>query len=379
MAKKDSQKNMFEHSEVKVKLLQTYLKRYFNILNNSKFIRDIHYYDLFSAQGIYENGGKGSPIIVLESIKNSYFIAKNKNGYSGKFHSMFNDIENEKIIELQKNIEKLNLHYSEIGEITFSTKDYKNLVPEISKNLNDLNKNDKAFIFIDPYGYKEVRISDINSLLKNGKSEVLLFLPTHFMFRFLESGTPESLYEFIEEIVPKEQWPKSETGLEFIENLKNGFKKYLGDTIFVDTFVISREKNQFFCLFFFTSHIYGFDRMLDAKWELDEEQGRGWLFKAGVDDLFSSIEKEPNTKKFEDELKIFLESSFKSNKELYEFTLKKGHLPKHTIQILKKWQDNKNLISKTPIGENGRKSAFYISYNDYKSTNPIKLFFSLKF
>ena len=80
---------MFEHSEVKVKLLQTYLKRYFNILNNSKFIGDIYYFDLFSAEGIYENGGKGSPIIVLESIKNAYYTSKHKNGNSGKFHSLF--------------------------------------------------------------------------------------------------------------------------------------------------------------------------------------------------------------------------------------------------------------------------------------------------
>ena len=65
MAKKESQKTMFEHSEVKVKLLETYLKRYFNILNNAQFVGDIHYFDLFSAEGIYENGGKGSPIIAV--------------------------------------------------------------------------------------------------------------------------------------------------------------------------------------------------------------------------------------------------------------------------------------------------------------------------
>ena len=378
MAKKDSQKTMFEHSEVKVKLLQTYLKRYFNILNNSKFIGDIYYFDLFSAEVIYENGGKGSPIIVLESIKNAYYTSKHKNGNSGKFHSLFNDIDNEKILTLQKNVKKLNLHYPEFGQINFSTKDYQNLVPEVSKKINELNKKEKAFVFIDPYGYKEVRISDIKSLLKKGNSEVLLFLPTHFMFRFIEGGTPESLYEFIEEIVPKDEWPKSETGLEFIENLKYGFKKYLGDSIFVDTFVISREKNQFFCLFFFSSHIYGFDRMLDAKWELDEEQGRGWLFNAGIDDLFSIIEKEPNTKKFEDELRTFLNSGAKNNKEVYEFTLRNGHLPTHAMQILKKWQDNKELVSKTPTGKDGRKSAFYISYREYKSSEPIKLIFTLK-
>lgn len=378
MAKKDSQKVMYEHSEVKIKLLQTYLKRYFNILNNSKFVGDIYYFDLFCAEGIYENGGKGSPIIVLDAIKNAYFAAKHKNGDSGRFHCLFNDIDVNKINELKKNINDLKLHYKEFGNINFSDKDYEVLVPEVSQKISNLSKQEKAFVFIDPYGYKNIRISDIKSLLNKGNSEVLLFLPTHFMFRFIEGGTPECLYDFIDEIVPKSEWPKSETGLDFIENLKDGFKKYLGNNIFVDTFIISREKNQFFCLFFFTSHIYGFDRMLDAKWELDEEQGRGWVFNSGKEDLFSCVEKEPNTKKFEDELRQFLKGSSKNNKEIYEFTLRNSHLPSHAIQILKKWQDNKELISIKPDGKDGRKSAFYLSYKDYKSSESIKLIFNLK-
>ena len=378
MAKKDSQTAMYEHSEVKVKLLKTYLERYFNILNNSRFIEDIHYFDLFCAEGIYSNGGKGSPIIVLESIKNAYFASKHKNGNSGKFHCVFNDIDHNKVNTLIDNISKHKLHYPEIGTINFENKDYQNLCPEISLKIKNIKKNDKAFVFIDPYGYKEIRIKDIKSLLEKRNSEVLLFLPTHFMFRFRENGTPESLYEFINEIVPEDEWPKSKTGLDFIENLKSGFKKYLGDSFFVDTFIISREKNQFFCLFFFTSHIYGFDRMLDAKWKLDEEDGRGWKYNSSSDDLFSIIEKEPNILKFENSLNNFLSKNQKTNKELYEFTLKNGHLTTHTTQILKKWQDEKRLIAKTPEGTDGRKSAFYIAYKDYKADQPIKLYISLK-
>lgn len=378
MAKRESQITMYEHSEVKVKLLQTYLQSYFNILNNSKFVGDVHYYDLFCAEGIYSNGGKGSPIIVLEAIKNSYYSLKSKNGQSGKFHCLFNDIDLSKINILKNNIENHKLHYPEIGSINFENKDYQVLCPEVSNRIKSIKKNEKAFVFIDPYGYKEIRISDIKSLLENGKSEVLLFLPTHFMFRFSENGTPESLYDFITEIVPENEWPKSKTGLEFIDNLKDAFKKYLGDSFFVDTFVITREKNQFFCLFFFTSHIYGFDRMLDAKWKLDEEDGRGWKYNASSDNLFSCIEKEPNTKKFEDALLAFLKGEPKSNKEIYEFTLRNSHLTTHTNQILKKWQGENTLIANNPDGSTGRKSSFYLSYQDYKKDKPIKLFLSLK-
>lgn len=75
---KASQQTMMEHSEVKIRLLETYLKKYLQILSLSPFTSDIYLYDLFSGEGIYENGGKGSPIIFLETIKNTYFAHETK-------------------------------------------------------------------------------------------------------------------------------------------------------------------------------------------------------------------------------------------------------------------------------------------------------------
>src|SRR5690606_32371005 len=221
---------------------------------------------------------------------------------------VFNDKDPKMIEALEVNVAHSKLHYSQMGTIDYERKDYKDLCPVVVSMLKGLPKKEKAFVFIDPYGYKDVRFSEIRDLLANKNSEVLLFLPTHFMFRFNEKGTPESLYQFIEDIVPRDHWPKSETGLEFVENLKLAFQSKLGESFFVDTFLISRDKNQFFCLFFFTSHIYGFDRMVDAKWEIDEEDGRGWKYKAEVDNLFSQASKGPNTSKFEQNLRKYLEA-----------------------------------------------------------------------
>jgi hypothetical protein len=197
------------------------------------------------------------------------------------------------------------------------------------------------------------------------------------MFRFSENGTPESLHDFINDIVPRNQWPKSATGLDFVENLKYAFQKNLGKDFFVDSFIISRDKNQFFCLFFFTSHIYGFDRMLDTKWEIDTEDGRGWKFNAATSDLFSQAVSSPNTSKFEKILEAYLEQK-RSNKELYVFTLRKGHLPAHTTQILKKWQDDGILVATLPDGKPARKSAFYISWSSYKNNQEAKIYLSVK-
>src|SRR5690606_38862115 len=146
---------------------------------------------------------------------------------------------------------------------------------------------------------------------------------------------------------------------------------------FVDSFIISRDKNQFFCLFFFTSHIYGFDRMLDTKWEIDTEDGRGWKFNAASSDLFSQVVSSPNTSKFEKNLEAYLEQK-RSNKELYVFTLRNGHLPAHAGQILKKWQDDGILVATLPDGKPARKSAFYISWSSYKNNQEAKIYLSVR-
>jgi len=370
MALKDSQKSMYQHSEVKIELLKRYLEKYLNILSNSTFVGDIHIYDLFCGEGIYDNGGKGSPITIMETIKNTYFGGKSKAAPLSKFHCFFNDQDCDKITKLKNEINERKLHDSNIGECRFSVADYKNALPEVINKINSFKK-EKAFVFIDPYGYKEISIRDISSLLENKKSEVLLFLPTQFMFRFEEKGTPESLKVFIEELLPSAEWPKSETGIDFIENLKTAFRKQIGDKYFVDSFIITRDKNQFFCLFFFTSHIYGFEKMLESKWQIDEEEGRGWHYNQNID-LFSCVEKHPCTEKFEVNLLAFLKEQPRSNAEVYYFTLHNGYLPTHATQILVRFQ-NDNIISVDNFdGSKARKSSFYINYRDYKNS-PCKI------
>lgn len=370
---KDSQINMYDHSEIKVRLLSLYLERYLNILNQSQYTNDVNVYDLFCSEGIYENGGKGSPICILEIIKGIY-EENIKKGKAGKFNCLFNDNDVAKIAKLKDSIKKLDLHNSAIGTINFEEKEYKDILNDVINEIKGYQSK-KGFIFIDPYGYKDIHLKDIKDLLKSKKTEVLLFLPTQFMFRFEKNGAPQCLKDFISELLPAEEWPKSSTGLGFIDTLKDAFRRNLGSEYFVDSFIITRDKNQFFCLFFFTSHIYGFDRMLDAKWKIDEEEGRGWKYEE--DSLFSQVVKTPNTMKFERNLIEFLKTGNKSNSEIYFFTLHSGHLPKHATQVLVKFQTNNKLVVTTKNGGIVRKGSFYINYKDYKG-DPEKIKVKLK-
>lgn len=365
---KDSQINPYEHSDIKVKLLKLYLEKYINILALAKGVHTVEVYDLFCGEGIYNNGKEGSPVIILRLIKDIYYKAKKNSNV--KFNCNFNDYNNQKTIKLSNYISEKKMHYQEMGTLNYHNEDYQVLKDKIvaSSKVKGL----KRFIFIDPYGYKNISVDDIKGLLSDNNTEVLLFLPTQFMYRFEKKSTPESLYNFLSEVMSEEEQGMSSSGVDFIHKLRDGFGNKLKGKHFVDSFIITRNVNEFFALFFFTSHLYGFEKFLEAKWSIDEEEGRGWSPKFEQADLFSAIYVQAKTDKFEENLIIFL-SQLRSNIEIHNFTIENRHLTTHAVQILKKIQNSNNLIVNNTDNSKPRKGAFYIGWNEVK-TNTIRCF-----
>lgn len=373
--KKNVKTNLLDHSEAKVTLLGQYLKRYLNIISNDGYTERIHIHDLFCGPGEFEDGGEGSPIVTLRQVKETYYTTISRKTIAvPKIDCHFNDILPEKISALQKAINDKSLHYSPIGELKFSSNDYANEVLELSSKLKKL-KNEKGFIFIDPYGYKEIKSEHIKQLMECGKkAEVLLWLPTQFMYRFSKNGTPEALLSFIEELTDYKEWKKNDSVWKFITQLKEGFQSYLGDQYFVDNFSLQKEENTVFCLYFFTSHIKGFEKMLEAKWEIDTDQGRGWKYTDNGPQ--QSLFDEPFTNELEEKLKIYLKEK-RFNNDVYEFTLRQGYLTKHTNQIFQQWQKNEILDVNLANGEKARKNSFYLSYRKPSDPDNKKVYYTL--
>jgi len=211
MAKKDVKANLLNHSEAKVRLLGEYLKRYLNIICNDGYTQRVKIYDLFCGEGVYENGGEGSPIVALRAVKDIHFISVAKSSSIPKIDCHFNDIVGEKVEKVKQAVKDKSLYYHEFGDIEYTSNDYQieyqNLLTILPK-LKALNQ--KAFIFIDPYEYKHIKTNQIKSLMAKGNAEVLLWLPTQFMYRFATNGTPEALKDFIEELELFKDWKQSD-------------------------------------------------------------------------------------------------------------------------------------------------------------------------
>lgn len=127
--------------------------------------------------------------------------------------------------------------------------------------------------------------------------------------------------------------------------------------IYVDSFTIRKDAHTAFCLFFFTSNLKGAEKMLEAKWKLDDQQGAGWSYEASFahDSLFRGGDTHPLQKLIESRL----HSGPQSNAAIYEATLRAGYLPKHAVQVLSQMQKDRR-IRVTPEGT--RAGAFYLNY-----------------
>ncbi len=254
----ESQVVMLEHSKAKVDLFKRYFSIYLNIMNRTPFVNKIFLYDLFAGEGKYIDKGKGSPVVAIECIKDHFF---SNNQTCPNIDVWFNDFSKSQIETEKYKIERVEGYVKGIYQppnvnVQFTKIDSTHILSEIHKHLNKLKQDERALLFIDPWGYKDIRPAELKAILSNGKTEIILFLPISFMYRFADKALiDETFYggkpleEFLSSLF-RGKMPDTKNQIKFIEEVRDEFKKYLGIK-YVDTFTIERGNKNFFCLFFF--------------------------------------------------------------------------------------------------------------------------------
>ena len=374
MGKKSNVKNTLQiHSQAKVEFYEKYLTRYLRILYLAEHIKRVKIYDVFCGMGIYDDGGKGSPVVAFDTIKNLVFDAKFKRTNT-QISLIVNDIEQHKIERVKKYIESKNQNYCDVSYYNYDIEQMFNIVQqEVSNTATDT----RNLIFIDPYGYKNIKKEILYQLMINERTEIILFLPISHMRRFTqkaiqdeESAQYEPLRKFINSFfcsshkMINEQLPV----MEYIQYIAEALRY---EKFYTTSYYIERDAVNYFALFFMTSHILGFQKILEVKWQLDEEAGRGFKIppsqKGIFDDFFSQETKNENVAKLESILLDFLAEP-KTNRQIFGATLKHEFLPKHTNEIFERWQSNNPNFKVYDIktGKEARKRSFYINEKEDK-------------
>lgn len=205
--KKNSQNTMLAHSRAKVEFYEKYLERYLPIMSLTKYVSTINIYDVFCGRGVYENGGEGSPVRALKAIVD----AKKKYPSNTTFILRLNDYDQNNIDSVKQYIAQKVPDYRQYCDVKFASVDAESLLDNIANWLTKTRNDERNLLFIDPYGYKTIHKDTIEKLMRNGKTEIILFLPVSFMHRFKDYAfDPEAsesiapLRKFTEDFFPEE-------------------------------------------------------------------------------------------------------------------------------------------------------------------------------
>ncbi|HED36900.1 MAG TPA: three-Cys-motif partner protein TcmP [Ignavibacteria bacterium] len=355
MSKKETKNSIKPHTEAKLKFYIYYLERYLPILFKSKFVEKINVYDMFCGQVLYDDGKESGAVRAFNKIKE---VQKNNPDNNTEITLTLNDLDKKRFKKIKE--------WLELQEETFRTalhnEDAADLIRKLIDGINlKQNKRTRNLVFIDPYGYKEIDKSLIKELLKNERTEVIVFLPINQMTRFKGKAIGDDvkndflpLKKFIEQFGIDVDAVNGDVDLiKAIEKSLSFSEEY-----YSTSYHIKNQQGKYYALFFVTSHIYGLEKILEVKWKLDDQQGIGFN-NTNQGDMFLETQKISELK---EKLKLYLQES-KNNKEIYEWTLKQGFMPKHTNQILRKLQNN-NKLKITP--DTIRKGSFYNTYDDYR-------------
>jgi three-Cys-motif partner protein len=347
------------HSEAKIKLLKAYMEAYLGVIGNDPHTDRIFLADLFCGPGSYLDDKVGSPVEIGRMLAAMH----NRNPRAPITEFLFNDVKSSNVENVESYLRPIEAKHPKIKLIP-SVKNAASLLPYLLAEQHTNAPNSKRFYFVDPFGYSQISLQEVFSLLKVKGSELLLFQPSSFMFRFSEKGTPEALSSYLEELSQGTPWPQGLTIMEYIQHIKKLFRQKLNRSHYVDSFSIQKDANTVFCLFFFTMHIRGFEKMLEAKWRFNGDTGQGWHYTSayGVDELFSqSI---PQTQILQYAIENLLASGPATNLDIYRSTLEMGFLPKHSTEILSSMQKEGRIeVEPKPP----RKGVFYLGYENHKN------------
>ncbi len=361
--KQGDKDNLEEHSRKKVAFYRTYLESYLRVLMHEEWVKNIYIYDVFCGIGVYEgDGSKGSPIAAVETVEK---ILSTYSKQAKPISLIINDIDKNKVNSALNYINQY-CRSKKLCEISAENMPANEILEKIIQFINKSGNQSLHFLFIDPHGYKDIKRDVLLGVLEAGRSEILLFLPISQMYRFLRPSDEDRvnpsykpLRRFMEEFALDTYYGNP---LDYIESIRKAFT--FDGEYYAANFILQADSNNYYALFFITRHLKGLEKAVEAKWKIDENAGTGHFKKLDLGFFQDEYELRDSIDIFSEYKQALLKflSVDRNNREIYEFGLTKGFLPKHSGEILRKLNKQKRLQFDREV----RKNAFYLNYKNYQ-------------
>lgn len=296
-------------------------------------------FDLFCGPG--KNGEeKGSPLILMDQLKYILSSPHIQQREGLRVDVFFNDQEKSFIDNLEKELSALNYDRSTV-HVKLTHQCCKGVLPGLVDRYGAMKE--PKFFFLDPFKYSDVRMGDLSSLMALQYTEVLLFVPLFHTYRFVSASAEFSeghkTRAFIEEFTSRGISDYTDT-LDYLLSIKERLESELarhGEKPYVREILLDAgtKKN---ALFLITRHQAGMLLMNKTVLRLTDGGSVIKVKDAEQMDLFSSAAITDTYKLLSKNVEQLVKERGQigiSNRELVDFVIRQGYLPKHGREIVK--------------------------------------------
>lgn len=345
-----------EETITKLEIFEDYLEAWIPTFVMSGF-ENIYIYDFFAGQGYDITGVQGSPIRILESIKNHLGNILSK---KTKVHLLLNEYDSEKYKLLCISVKDFLIKNPKLNyflDVNIYNEKFEDLFPQKELEL----KTGPNLIFLDQNGIKQFSDTIFLKFIEFDKTDFLTFISSSYFRRFAsDKGFQKHIAIDVEE-VNKNQYKYIH------EVILNHFKGLIPRGNKIKLYPYSLKKGQnIYGLIFGAKHIVAVDKFLNIAWKKNTVNG---VANFDIDDdiperseqtimFFEEFKKQTKLEVFEEGLREFILNKEVDNLDVYIYTLEKGFNYKHAADIVKQLK-KEGLIS--------YKGQPKINYQNYKN------------
>jgi len=291
--------------------------------------KKIRVVDFFCGPGMDANGQKGSPLLILQTLKE---LAPKIDAGHHPVDVYFNDVEADKVEELQQNIAEADLDTGPY-QLHFYRKDFfevfDQLYPAMTDSANLLLLDQNGFRFFTSEVFRQIR------LLK--QTDTLVFMSSSYVRRFKEQPEINQYLEAHKIFVDTTPYYQVHRALlDYYRSLIPNEEEYL-----LAPFSIKSGSN-IYGIIFGTQSYLGLLKFLEAAWRMDEKTGEA---DYDIDQenispdqgMFFGMDKPKKVHLFEAKLEAeILCGALDDTAKIIDFTLRQGFLARHAGPTLKK-------------------------------------------
>ena len=370
MAKKDFHDNGFDDGTlIKLHVFKEYLKAWLPVFVKIKepYWNKIFIYDFFAGAGTDGDGNLGSPLIIMDELKSFCHDLKQKNL---DLKVVFNEYDENKKQKLNQScIDQIsacrNSENSEsqcpnydnaekcVYQLVIENRDFKELFTEVYDRMIRYPKFPR-FMFLDQFGIKHINKDIFSNLISLERTDFIFFISSFHAKRFSEMPEFKKYLDISKsDFDDKKSYQCHRVIYEYYKSQVPENKEF-----YLAPFSIKKGKN-IYGLIFGSHHKLGIEKFLKICWKINPNTGDANFdidnerIDPNAPKLFAQFDVPNKLQVFERKLEEkILDSSIKTNIDVYTFAFEMGCLPKHANPIVKSLVKRNKISSVSLSAEN---------------------------